>query len=99
LNRLLRNKGLRMREPAKWRLLVRNAARGVRDFADPVIVTLTFFGVRDADNHAKLVLDGLVHAHLLIDDRHPFVHELRLRARPLTERSPYTTVRIEPVTP
>lgn len=99
LNRLLRDKGLLMRAPREWRLLVRNAACGKPCFSDreSVRVTMTFYGARDADNHAKCVLDGIVHAGLIADDRHPFVHELVLRARPLDERWPYTVVRIESV--
>lgn len=97
MNRLIRERRLRMTQPAVWRMLVRNAARGIRPYLDPVRITFTFFGVRDADNFPKLALDGIVHAGLITDDRYPFVDELILRARPLRERSPYTLVRIEPV--
>jgi Holliday junction resolvase RusA-like endonuclease len=96
LNRLLRNRGLRIREPAKWHLLVRNAARGIQPFHTPVSIQLTFAGTRsDADNLGKLVMDGLVRAGLIRDDRFPFVQELTLRVRPGKKRS--TTVRIEPM--
>jgi Holliday junction resolvase RusA-like endonuclease len=94
LNRLLRNRGLRIREPAKWHLLVRNAARGIQPFKVPVRITLTFVGIQgDADNYPKLVCDGIVRAGLIRDDRFPFVQELTLRVRPGKKRS--TTVRIE----
>ena len=97
LNRLLRNRALRIREPAKWDLLVRQAARGIAPFTVPVIITLTFYGAVDADNHAKLVLDGIVRAGLIPDDRWPHLFELRLRARPkLVRISACTMVEIEP---
>ena len=96
LNRLLRNRGLRIREPAKWHLLVKNAARGVAPFLMPVRIELTFFGTRsDADNLGKLVMDGIVRAGLIRDDRFPFVQELTLRAFPGKQRG--TVVRIEPM--
>jgi Holliday junction resolvase RusA-like endonuclease len=61
----------------------------------PVRIELTFFGTRsDADNLGKLVMDGIVRAGLIRDDRFPFVQELTLRAFPGKQS---TIVRIEPM--
>ena len=49
----------------------------------PAIVTISFrlpYG-GDADNRCKSVLDGIVKAGLIVDDRAPHLYELRLRAR------------------
>jgi len=84
---------VRKQEATRWALLVRNAARKQRPFTEPVRIQLTFIGARDADNHGKAVLDGIVRAGLIVDDRYPFVSELILRARPGKRKA--TLVRIE----
>jgi hypothetical protein len=96
LNRLLHDMRLRMSEPPKWRALVRLAARSIPPYREPVVIRMTFFGARDADNHAKILLDAICAAGLILDDRHPYVHELRLRARKLpdAERWPFTRVEL-----
>lgn len=81
LNRLIRVRSLRYTEPAKWKLLVRVAARGIAPFDTPVRITFTFYGRIDADNGPKLPLDGLVACGLIQDDCYPFVDELVLRSR------------------
>ena len=97
LNRLLRNRGLRITEPSKWGLLVRSAARGIAPFRIPVRIELAFIGVRgDADNYAKLVMDGLVRSGLIVDDGYPYVAALTLRVKPLRGGQRCTIVKIAP---
>ena len=103
INELMRNHRLRMTEPAKWRLIVRNASRGIEPFSTPVRIFLTFYAGTpgrpvDAPNHEKMVTDGMVTAGLIYDDRWPYVQQLILSGPPLAKGfAPYTTVRIEPM--
>lgn len=95
VNRLIRERRLRITEPPKWKLLIRNASRAIAPFWHPVRITFTFHGRIDADNGPKLPLDGMVASRLIRDDRYPFVHELILRQRP--SRRPWMLVEIEEV--
>lgn len=101
MNVLMRSRGRRITAPREWKLLVRSFGPHrssprwwVAESNEPKIVTLTFVGAQgDADNYCKLVLDGIVAAGLLKDDRYPYLSELRLRVRPGKPRR--TVVRIE----
>jgi hypothetical protein len=95
LNRIIRERSIRLSEPAKWVALVRAASRRIAPFWHPVRITFTFGGRMDADNGPKLPLDAIVRAGLIRDDRYPFLSELVLRSRP--SRRPYTLVEIEEV--
>jgi len=64
-----------------------------RDPERPCVVTLTFECRGDPDNRAKHMLDSLVLAGLLHDDKWPWVYELRLRGRRIT-RGEVTTCEI-----
>lgn len=95
----MRNRWLRTAEARKWRVIVAAAAQDCPRFTVPVRIRLTFVGVRfDPDAGAKLVLDGLVAAGIIIDDRYPHLDELTLRVRPgVRKAAPYTAVEIEAV--
>ena len=76
---------VRRREAEKWKLLVQHHSYGLIPWMKPpkhLVVTLEFRLPRggDADNRAKFVLDGLVHAEVIADDGPPYLYELRLRS-------------------
>lgn len=99
LNVLLRKHwSVRQSEQRKWDAFVAVARAAMprerRKAITPAVVTLAFWSKRrrDPDGMAKLPLDALVKAGLLVDDGPPHVAELRLRSERGEAR---TTVKIE----
>ena len=95
LNVLLRKHwSVRSREASKWRYLVLAHAPKQRAPIQNAVVTLTFVMPRgDADGRAKLPLDGLVSAGIIVDDGPKHLVELRLRAE--RGKPAQTRVRVE----
>jgi len=84
----------------EWRGLVAAHARTWRVELLSARVIITYYGRKDADNaNSKPILDGLVDAHVLHDDRYPWLVELVLRQRPAKKLEQRTVVEVEAVEP
>lgn len=84
----------------EWRGLVFANALRFQTGYESARVIVTYYGPasRDADNYnVKPILDGLVDAGVMADDRWPFLYELVLRQRPAKKRDHRTDILVEAV--
>jgi len=67
-----------------WAATLEALGTCIEPFPSPVVITVTEFCVRPADPSNRVqvvVVDGLIHAGLIVDDDYQHVAELRLRSR------------------